>query len=372
MSAPDNDPSISDDAAAGAGVPSRDAHSLDARSRDASDPRAPCWRRGLARAQQLHARLPWLLPLLSFSAGWLGFVLVQRSAELARMVALIALIGWPWLLLEPLLRRPLERRYGRRLVAPASNFVTQSLQQELLFFSLPFLIGASQLTPGHILFCALTIGAALIATADPIYHRLVARRPARRLAFHAFCSWIAALVLLPMVLKLPLEQALPLSLVSVGVWLLITAPALLAALRTPRQRLCWSIGLIAVPLLLWSARAQVPAAGLSVTDARITRSIEQLTPGPAVERVAAAELSQGIVAFVAIRAPLGLHQGVVFEWHHGDSVERIAADIRGGSGSGWRTWSRKRVFPRDALGPWRVDVVTPQGQLLQRLTFNVY
>jgi hypothetical protein len=28
--------------------------------------------------------------------------------------------------------------------------------------------------------------------------------------FHAYCSWIAALVVLPMVLLLPLEQALPL------------------------------------------------------------------------------------------------------------------------------------------------------------------
>ncbi len=335
-------------------------------------PRAPRWRRSLASLQKLLHRLPWLLPLASFSAGWLGFVLVQRSAELARMVAFIALIGWPWLLLEPLLRRYLERRYGRRLVVPASNFVTQSLQQELLFFSLPFLIGASQLAPGHILFCALAIGAALIATADPIYHRLVARRPARRLAFHAFCSWIAALVLLPMVLKLPLERALPLSLVSVGVWLLITAPALLAALRTPRQRLRWGVGLVVIPLLLWGLRDQVPAAGLSVTDARIARSIEKLKPGPAIERIAATELEGGVVAFVAIRAPLGLQQGVIFEWRHGDSVEHIAAEIRGGTKGGWRTWSRKRVFPQDARGTWRVDVVTPQGQLLKRMRFEVY
>jgi len=334
-------------------------------------PRASRWRRALASAQKLLQRAPWLLPLASFSAGWIGFALVQRGADLARLIALIALIGWPWLLLEPLVRRGLERRYGKRFVVPACNFVTQSLQQELLFFSLPFLIGASQLSPGHLLFCALAIGAAVLATADPLYHRLVARRPARRIAFHAFCSWMAALVLLPMVLKLPLERAMPLALISVSVWLLMTAPAMLAALRTPAQRTRWGVGLVLVPLLLWGLRDQVPAAGLWVTDARITQSIDKLVPGSAVERIAAAELSEGVIAFVAIRAPLGLEQGVIFEWHHGDDVERIPAKIRGGSKGGWRTWSRKRVFPQEALGAWRVDVVTPQGQLLKRMRFEV-
>ncbi len=335
-------------------------------------PRATRWRRALAAAQRLLQRLPWLLPLASFAAGWIGFALVQRGDELARLIALVALLGWPWLLLEPLLRRGLERRYGRRFVAPACNFVTQSLQQELLFFSLPFLFGASQPTAGHLLFCALAAGTALLATVDPLYHRLVARRPARRIAFHALCSWIAALVVLPMVLKLPLERAVPLALLGVSIWLLMTAPALLTSLRTPAQRTRWSIGLLAVPLLLWGLRGEVPAAGLVVTDARIARSIERLTPGPAVARIAAAELSQGVVAFVAIRAPLGLQQGVIFEWRHGGRIERIPAQIRGGSKSGWRTWSRKQIFPSDARGPWRVDVVTPQGQLLKRLSFEVY
>lgn len=334
-------------------------------------PRASRWRRALAGAQKLLQRAPWLLPLASFSAGWIGFALVQRGADLARLIALIALIGWPWLLLEPLLRRGLERRYGARFVIPACNFITQSLQQELLFFSLPFLIGASQLAPGHLLFCALAVAAAVIATADPIYHRLVARRPARRIAFHAFCSWIAALVVLPMVLKLPLERAMPLALISIAVWLLMTAPALLSALRTPAQRTRWGVGLVVVPLLLWSVRDQVPAAGLSVTEARIAQHIEKLVPGPAVERIATADLSKGVVAFVAIRAPIGLHQGVIFEWHHGDSVETIAGEIRGDSKSSWRIWSRKRVFPQDAQGKWRVDVVTPQGQLLKRMRFEV-
>ena len=40
-------------------------------------------------------------------------------------------------------------------------------------------------------------------------------------------------------------------------------------------------------------------------------------------------------------------------------------------GNGWRTFSRKRVFPQDALGRWTVDVRTPQGQLIERMRFTV-
>jgi hypothetical protein len=70
-------------------------------------------------------------------------------------------------------------------------------------------------------------------------------------------------------------------------------------------------------------------------------------------------------------------QSVNFEWRHrdalthSDSVERIAAQIQGGNRSGWRTWSRKQRFPENSQGKWTVDVLTPQGQLLKRLHFQV-
>ena len=56
---------------------------------------------------------------------------------------------------------------------------------------------------------------------------------------------------------------------------------------------------------------------------------------------------------------------------HNDSVEKIGAEIQGGSRTGYRTWSRKLNFPEDAQGQWIVDVRTPQGQLLKRMHFSV-
>jgi hypothetical protein len=58
------------------------------------------------------------------------------------------------------------------------------------------------------------------------------------MTFHAFCSWIAALVVLPMVLLVPVERALPISLFAVGAWSAVdvAAVAVLApALAQPRR-----------------------------------------------------------------------------------------------------------------------------------------
>lgn len=318
----------------------------------------------------MHHRFPWLLPLLSFIAGWIGFLMVRRGERFARVIALLALLGWVWLLIEPWIRQRLERcrpNMGKFVV----NFVSQSLQQELLFFSLPFLIGATQRDLGQIGFTALVALAALVSTIDPLYERVVARRAARRLLFHAYCSWLSALIVLPMVLLLPVERALPLSVVAVFVWLLLTLPLSVRSLKHIVTRVVWVIGVLALPYALWQIRAQVPAAGLVVTSARITQTVDGLNPGAAVREIARADLARGVVAFAAIRAPAGLSQEIIFEWHHNGEQERMAATIHGGNADGYRIYSRKQMFPADAAGTWIVDIRTPQEQLLRRLRFTV-
>ena len=122
--------------------------------------------------------------------------------------------------------------------------------------------------------------------------------------------------------------------------------------------------------ILWKL-ANAPAAGLAVTDARVTQTIEGLAPGVPVRRVRQDELAQGVIAFAAIRAPAGLSQEVIFEWRHNDERERISIEIQGGKADGFRAYSRKQIFPVDSVGLWTVDVLTPQAQLLQRLRFVV-
>jgi len=324
----------------------------------------------LTRLAHFLERVPWLIPTISFLGGVVGFVMVKRGADLARIVAIAALAGWVWLLIEPLVRRFLERRRSG-IGKFVSNFLTQSLQQEVLFFSLPFLFGSLQQDAGQIVFISIAAGAALLTALDPLYERWIAARAATRLLFHAYCSLIAAVVVVPMVVHLSLEEALPLALGAVGIWLLLTAPMSLRSLRSTRHKLIWIACSVLAPLLVWVLRAHVPPAGLAVTQAVITQSIVDRTPGPSVRTLTTAELDAGVVAFAAIRAPSGVAQSIVFEWRHAGEVERIASEIRGGNDSGWRTYSRKEIFPANARGRWTVDVKTPQGQLLRRMRFTV-
>jgi hypothetical protein len=326
--------------------------------------------RQLARLARILDRFPWLIPTISFVSGVIGFLMVKRGAGLARIIAVVALAGWLWLLIEPLVRRYLERR--RSGVGKfVSNFLTQSLQQEMLFFALPFLVGATQRDVGQVAFVAIAASAAMLTVLDPLYERWIAARAATRLLFHAYCSLIAAVVVVPMVVHLSLERALPVALGAVGVWLLLTAPMSLRSLRSMRLKLGWIACSLAAPLLVWGLRAHIPPAGLAITQAVITQSIDDLVPGPGVRALSVEELGAGVIAFIAVRAPSGVAQSIVFEWRHRGETEQIATEIHGGNDSGWRTYSRKEMFPRDARGRWLVDIRTPQGQLLKRLRFSV-
>jgi hypothetical protein len=318
-------------------------------------------------------RWPWLLPTLSFAAGWTGYALIQRGEGMARTIAIMALIGWPWLLAENILGDALVRLSNGKLSAKLLTFVTQNLQQEILFFALPFLLGATQRDVGQIAFTGLVAAIALISTLDPIYHSRIATQPGVSVVFHAVCTFVASLVVLPMAAAMPLEQALPMAIIVSGAWLVLTLPRMLNGIASHRMR--W-LGAIALPIalaLLWELRAHIPPAGLSLRNSRMTQSLEGLQPGTAIKRIDADSLlTNGIVAFVAIRAPSGLSQSVVFEWwHRGGRLDQVPAIIQGGSDYGWRTFTRKQNFPADPRGNWRVDVLTPQGQLICRLTFTV-
>lgn len=318
-------------------------------------------------------RWPWLLPLLSFIAGVASFALAQRSEGMARFIAAFALIGWPWLLAENVLGQMLVRLSRGRLPAKLLAFVTQSLQQEILFFSLPFLIGATRQDLGQIAFTGVVALGALVSTIDPLYHRRIAESPGVSVAFHAFCTFIGSLVVLPIALKMPVERALQVALAITTVWFVLSLPRMLARVFDHRMRLLGIAALVATLFALWEFRAHVPPAGLWLKDARITQSLDDLTPGEELTHISADELrSEGVIAFVAIRAPMGLAQSVTFEWwHQGERLDVIAGEIQGGNDSGWRTWSRKQNFPEDSRGRWRVDVLTPQGQLIGRLPFQV-
>jgi hypothetical protein len=317
-------------------------------------------------------RYPWLLPLLSFALGWISYSLVQRGERMSRVIAAMVVLGWIVLLAEDFLGSWIVKLSRGRLSGRLLNFGTQQLQQEILFFALPFLISATHRDPGQIIFTGIVIIATLGSTVDPLYMKRIASAGTLSVAFHAFCSFLAGLVVLPVMLQLPLEKAVPLSLALTAALTLLSLPRLLAGVSVWHGLRRVSIVLVLLAVI-WLARANIPPAGLWVRQAVITATVSNdLEPGPSLQVIPASQLAAGVAAFVAVHAPLGLSQDVVFEWVHKDQpVDRIAATVKGGGTASYRTFSRKQNFPQNSQGHWRVNLRTPDGQLISRMEFVV-
>lgn len=326
----------------------------------------------LTLLKRILSRYFWLLPLISFGLGWASFILVQRGAELARIIAFLALAGWLWIFAEPFIMNRFLGPERTKLRSTVSNFLTQSIQQEIYFFSLPFLIAATQWRSwGQIAFTGLVVVAALISTVDPWYEKYIALRRRFSLAYHALCCFIAALVILPIAVKLPTEKTLLVALGFLVLWLLIALPKLVTNSPSMKNRSVVCATLCLIPVLIWVLRANIPAAGLHASNGVISTGIRDHDPIDEIDNIAVGLLPNGVYASVAIKAPNGLEQGIVFNWHHDDYSEKIKATITGGRKEGYRTYSVKNNFPAEPMGKWFVDVRTSQGQLLRRMKFIV-
>lgn len=323
-------------------------------------------------AESFLSRYFWLLPVSGFGLGWASFILVQRGEGLARGIALMALLGWVWILAEPFIKnRPLALEHPR-LSTNIANFFSQSIQQEIYFFALPFLFAATHREDiGQLIFTGIFILAALISTIDPWYERYISKHRIVSLAFHALCCFVSALVILPVVVKLPTGKTLMFALGFLVVWLVLVIPRLLFRLDTWKRRVIAVVGLCAIPLCIWIFRASIPAAGLTANHATISTGVVDHEPIDSISRISTSQLAQGVYAYVAVQAPNGLEQEIAFKWQHGDYSETINAVISGGREAGYRTYSMKTNFPEPSGGTWTVDVLTAQGQLLRRLEFVV-
>lgn len=326
----------------------------------------------LSRFERIFSRYFWLIPVFSFFFGWASFVLVQRGESLAQFIALMAFGGWVWLFIQPLVARRVFGEKHQTLSSNVSNFLSQSIQQEIFFFALPFLFAAMQWqSVGQIVFTSFIVGAALLSTIDPWYDRYISRYRLMSFAFHALCSFVAALVILPIALKLPTEKTLIVALGILVVWLVFASPKVVMLMPTGWSRGLVLLAVCVVPALLWSGRSGIPAAGLEVSSAVIATDVQDHEPVGVIEQLSVDQLKDGVYAHVAIRAPNGLTQDILFEWRHDEYSESIGADITGGRKEGYRTYSMKSNFPDSAAGTWYVDVRTAQGQLLRRIPFHV-
>jgi hypothetical protein len=319
-------------------------------------------------------RHPHLVALFGFVSGVASFLLVERQAELARVLALVMLVSWLWLILENILRERIAKRFGFELPPPVLRFATQMIHQESLFFVVPFFFITTTWNSGQLLFSGLLAVAALISITDPLYYRWLAPKRWLFLAFHTLALFAVLLTALPIIFKLTTAQSYPLAL---GTAVLLSFPSLFSIITVRR----WWRGMLLIGLTLalgaggWLARTWVPPATLWLTEAAVVSQLDsrKRAPGASIKQLSLAQLRQeGLFAYTAINAPRGLNERIYHVWrHNGHVIDRIAVDIHGGRKKGYRAWTYKQNFPETAVGRWDVQVLTEAGQMIGVLRFKV-
>jgi hypothetical protein len=326
------------------------------------------------RLVELFERHAGLMALIGFVSGVASFLLVERRESYAQVIALLMLSSWVWLVLENWLRAGLLRRFGFDLPPALLRYATQMVQQESLFFVLPFFLVVTSWDHGQAIFTVLLLLCALISVIDPIYYKHLAPRRSLFIIFHTLSLFAVLLVALPLILHLTTGQSLALALLMA---LLFSLPSLGKLLRNDRW---WRRPLLVLMLVvmaggLWQGRSWVPPATLRLVEISLSQQIdpEQRTSGASLDRIDAASLHrEGLYALTAVRAPRGLQEQIHHVWlHKGIEVDRITLDIAGGRKEGYRAWTHKRNFPADSVGRWQVQVITDSGQLIGLTRFTV-
>lgn len=322
---------------------------------------------------ELTKKYSGLVALFGFCTGLFSLWQVERREEFAQFFAILMVVGWLWLMGEYWLRKGLLRKFGISLSKDVTHLVTQLLHQESLFFALPFFLAATDWDQPQAVFTVLLVCCALVAVIDPAYNRLLTKRRALFLVYHCFSLFAVLMVVLPLLFFMTTTQSLGLALIISA---LLSIPSIRPLLAQPgRWRLpVLSLLLVVMTTSIWFSRSLIPAPVLNLNDIQLSQHMdyEQRLPGVAITELSLTELQQGLYAYTSVRAPRGLKEQIYHEWiHNGQSVERIPLNISGGREQGYRAWTRKQQFPQDAVGKWKIRVVTDSGQLLGAIRFTV-
>ncbi len=323
--------------------------------------------------------VPWLrrwgVSLASLVGGVLTLFVFRRS--LPRVAWIVGYLILLWLLVAVLVQvRETLAASGRRVhrvVLSATEYTIQTLYHGVLLFLLPAYWAATTLTSPNVFFFALLVVLILLATFDPWYRALVHPRPWAGYVFFLVAMFGA------LNLALPLVGVPPFAALLIAAWLAVVALTP-AVCRERGWR--WLTGLAVTSLVggvvagLAALRPiVVPPAPLFLARAELGWTVGTLDPvEPVAGAIRAADLRErGLVASTAIYAPAGLRQPVEHVWRRAGQVVSVVrlAPVQGGRREGFRTFSRKTVFPPDPVGPWTVDVMTASGQLIGRLRFRV-
>tara|TARA_B110000091_G_scaffold199458_1_gene229286 strand:+ start:4188 stop:5201 length:1014 start_codon:yes stop_codon:yes gene_type:complete len=317
---------------------------------------------------------PGLLAVLAFLSGVASFALVDRKESFSQVIAIFLLFSWLWLIIDNWLRDKVEEKFGVAVSPNVMRFALQMVQQESLFFALPFFLAVTQWDHPQAFFTSLIVVCAVISVIDPFYYKKLAKNLTLFSVFHNFALFVVLLVTLPILLNLTTSQSLAAALVTAVV---VTLPSLNNLMPNARW---WRFPILvlilcALSTAVWQLRSYVPPAALRLTIITLAHEVDlqHKKPVGSIKQLDSYTLHhQGLYSWTAVKAPRGLNEKIFHVWlHNKKEVDRITLNINGGRELGYRAWTHKVNFPRDSVGKWQVKVVTESGQLIGLTKFTV-
>lgn len=113
-------------------------------------------------------------------------------------------------------------------------------------------------------------------------------------------------------------------------------------------------------------RVSEGSASMAVRHISIAQGVENRKPVGVSERFPASV--DKLWAYVKVRNN-DEPSHITMVWKHNDRV-RSRVKLNVGTSASWRTWSTKRISPKDK-GRWSVDVVDAEGSVLETINFQL-
>jgi hypothetical protein len=256
------------------------------------------------------------------------------------------------------------------------TYVLKNLYQGMLFFLLPFYWKASTVGAPNFWFVLVLASVALMSTVDIVFDRFLMRVRILGSAFHAITLFGCMNLVIPALL--PDTRTL---------WTLLSAAALtvlafwsihlrLSLLKDKRYIFLLGASVPVVVSMTYALRVAIPPVPMHLSFAAVGPSV--LPDGRLAMEVTSVrkEALGELIALTDIVVPGGKGDQLVHVWRKGEGAVYRAPEatsrVRGPDGAvRLRSKLDPSDIPKEAAGPWRVDVETDDGQLVGRVTFQV-
>ncbi len=304
---------------------------------------------------------------LMFGLGvmWLG------SKNFTYLRIIVFQIGFIWLsslFLPVLLNRSWFSPLWRERVRLVINYFNKNFYQQLLFFLLPIYYASTTFGSRNMVFLILLSISAMLSTLDVIYDRYLSVRWQLTALFFTFNLFASINVMLPVMWSVSHRWALWIS----AILALIGFDSMLYRLSGLHGRsaklLRGAAGVVLLAIITVFA-PYIPPAPLSLASAQFGKSIRALQ---IVDPLTTLPASPGkIFLMTAIKAPLGLEEGVRHRWYIDGRFLWVSRDYSfKGSQDGYRVWTQINWSPDFQGRVLTVDVETEGGQLIGRATLT--